>query len=422
LSNLSLALLPFDWFIVVQPHLPQSHPTENATPHPHCFFSPTGHKSFFAHDDAVTGVAFVANTHYFFTCSKDKCVKYWDGDRFIAINTLGGGVGLGATHKAEVWALAAAPDGSFVATAGGDRSLRIWRRGAEQVFPEEEREAELEGVWGRDAEGDGEAVLSREDAVGPVGLDGQGIPTEEGKVVTAPLAAPGGGSSSSAGGGGSSATAIVASASAESSRGGERLFEALAIAIKEQEAWERYVEECDMAEELGEDVGGVVPPQLNAALLGATPTAHVVKTLRSIAPGDLDQVLLLLPFSSAFILLRFLALALAKGQAIELGARAVLLLLRCHGAQLTASGRHGAFLRLLRDSVLRALGEARDTVGFNAAGLGALEACLAGEALVKLEFGKALSSSAESGEGGPSKGKFGDGLVNAGKRQKVRLL
>ena len=38
------------------------------------------HRSIFAHDDSVMQVKFVPNTHYFFTASKDRQIKYWDGD------------------------------------------------------------------------------------------------------------------------------------------------------------------------------------------------------------------------------------------------------------------------------------------------------------------------------------------------------
>lgn len=39
------------------------------------------HKSIFAHDDSVMQVAFEPRTHSFFSVSKDKYVKYWDGDK-----------------------------------------------------------------------------------------------------------------------------------------------------------------------------------------------------------------------------------------------------------------------------------------------------------------------------------------------------
>jgi U3 small nucleolar RNA-associated protein 12 len=39
------------------------------------------HKSLFAHQESVMSVKFVWGTHYFFTVSKDKTIKYWDGDK-----------------------------------------------------------------------------------------------------------------------------------------------------------------------------------------------------------------------------------------------------------------------------------------------------------------------------------------------------
>jgi WD40 repeat protein len=39
------------------------------------------HRSLFAHDDSIMQVAFEKDTHYFWTVSKDKLLKYWDGDK-----------------------------------------------------------------------------------------------------------------------------------------------------------------------------------------------------------------------------------------------------------------------------------------------------------------------------------------------------
>jgi U3 small nucleolar RNA-associated protein 12 len=41
------------------------------------------HKSIFAHDDSIMSVRFVHNTHYFFSASKDKQIKYWDADKVM---------------------------------------------------------------------------------------------------------------------------------------------------------------------------------------------------------------------------------------------------------------------------------------------------------------------------------------------------
>ena len=40
------------------------------------------HKSIFAHDDAITSVKFVKDTHYFFSTSKDRLVKFYDADTY----------------------------------------------------------------------------------------------------------------------------------------------------------------------------------------------------------------------------------------------------------------------------------------------------------------------------------------------------
>jgi U3 small nucleolar RNA-associated protein 12 len=50
-------------------------------------------------------VQFVPNTHYFFSCGKDKTIKYWDADKFEHIFTLD-------AHHAEVWTLALSSQGT----------------------------------------------------------------------------------------------------------------------------------------------------------------------------------------------------------------------------------------------------------------------------------------------------------------------
>jgi U3 small nucleolar RNA-associated protein 12 len=46
------------------------------------------HRSLFAHDDTITAIQFVPKTHLFFSTSKDNKLKYWDGDKFLHIQTL----------------------------------------------------------------------------------------------------------------------------------------------------------------------------------------------------------------------------------------------------------------------------------------------------------------------------------------------
>ena len=97
-------------------------------------------RSLLAHADSVMGLRFVPGTHCFFTCSKDKTLKYWDADHFEHVLTLPG-------HQAEVWGLAMASDGSYLASCGHDRSIRTWERTDDQVFLDEEREKALDSMF-----------------------------------------------------------------------------------------------------------------------------------------------------------------------------------------------------------------------------------------------------------------------------------
>jgi U3 small nucleolar RNA-associated protein 12 len=43
------------------------------------------HRSMYGHEDSITDLRFVNRTHFFFSCSKDWTVRYWDGDKFQQI-------------------------------------------------------------------------------------------------------------------------------------------------------------------------------------------------------------------------------------------------------------------------------------------------------------------------------------------------
>ncbi|KAL8707564.1 MAG: hypothetical protein Q9225_007734, partial [Loekoesia sp. 1 TL-2023] len=103
------------------------------------------HKAFFAHQDSIMQVAFVphnqdGNGHHFFSASKDRMVKYWDGDKFEQIQKLEG-------HHGEIWAMTISRSGEYLITASHDKSIRIWQQTDEQIFLEEEREKELEELY-----------------------------------------------------------------------------------------------------------------------------------------------------------------------------------------------------------------------------------------------------------------------------------
>jgi U3 small nucleolar RNA-associated protein 12 len=411
------------------------------------------HRSFFAHADTVTGVGFVANTHYFFTCSKDKTVKYWDGDRFEQILTL-------EAHKSEVWALAVAPSGAFLVSGGHDRSLRVWRRTEEQVFLEEEREKEFDAVVEKDLrDPDGDAFLQggagRNDMVGALGSDGMAISTDkdiDGQATIVTVSALGGAM------GLPEASSVVAHATRDTMRGADRLIEAIALCADECDKWSEHSRDLQSYIDAGQ-IGPPPPsPSRNIELLGMTPASFVLKTLRSVRPSDVDQVLLTLPFSDALRLLRFLLHMLRKGQGVELCTRAALLLLRVHHSQLaasasrlpggsagvgvsasatssSASGSGESLLPLivsLKAAMTGAVQDGKDQVGFNVAGLkfidkslssiveasafigGGVVSDIRGEKKKEKKGGKKKNT--ETGGGGEEEG------IRIGKRRKVQLL
>jgi U3 small nucleolar RNA-associated protein 12 len=94
-------------------------------------------KSMFAHGDSVMSVQFVPNTHYFFSSGKDGIVKFWDADIRECVMTFN-------HHHAEVLALAVSRDGETMCSGSRDRSIRVYVRGDEPVFLEEQRQLALE--------------------------------------------------------------------------------------------------------------------------------------------------------------------------------------------------------------------------------------------------------------------------------------
>ncbi|RCH92927.1 hypothetical protein CU097_009534 [Rhizopus azygosporus] len=80
------------------------------------------HKSIFAHQESIMSVQFVWGTDYFFTVSRDKTMKYWDGDKFENIMKL---------------------EGHHAVTGSHDMPVRIWKKTEEQLFLEVEYESIL---------------------------------------------------------------------------------------------------------------------------------------------------------------------------------------------------------------------------------------------------------------------------------------
>ena len=120
------------------------------------------HKAIHAHDDYITRVQFVPSTHYVFTCSLDGSVKHWDGDNWTMIQMF-------RFHQRGLYGLAISGNGSYFASAGVDRCVRVAKRTEEMLFPEEEESRITQEAM--DAESARRAALQKLDEKGvEVGL------------------------------------------------------------------------------------------------------------------------------------------------------------------------------------------------------------------------------------------------------------
>ncbi|CAG8743714.1 4111_t:CDS:2, partial [Acaulospora colombiana] len=240
------------------------------------------HKSLFAHDDSIMQVAFEPRTHNFFSISKDKWVKYWDGDKglslidiiqFELIQKLDG-------HQGEIWALAAGIGGKVIVTGSQDKSIRIWENTEEALFLEEEREKEMERLY----EGDIADEMNREDGI--IGSRAEG-------AIDDPLASR-------------TETTMVQKHTMESLMAGEKIIEALELADRELEGAKEYanaIERLPVSEK-----NKVGPPPRNPVLsaLDITPELYVLKTVEKVQPSALYDALLVIPFSKVTSLLHYM--------------------------------------------------------------------------------------------------------------------
>ena len=92
-------------------------------------------------------IKFVENTHYFYSCSKDGLIKYWDADKFRKIQEITG-------HTAEVWCMDINSSGQLLCSSGGDRSFRIYMESNEPLFALQQEQKELESLFDKDLEKD----------------------------------------------------------------------------------------------------------------------------------------------------------------------------------------------------------------------------------------------------------------------------
>jgi U3 small nucleolar RNA-associated protein 12 len=281
------------------------------------------HKAFFGHQDSILQVAFVphnqdGNGHHFFSSSKDRMIKYWDGDKFEQIQRLDG-------HHDEVWALAVSRAGNFLVSASHDKSIRVWEQTDEQIFLEEEREKEMEELY--------ESTMM-------TSLEQQ----EENKDEE--VGAPG-------------------KQTVETIMAGEKIVEALELGMADLELMKEW-EAAKAAQP------NTAPPPRNPlymALGGISAEEHVLSVLQKIQAAALQDALLVLPFSMEPSLFTFLNIFLTRSMNVPLTFRILNFMLKIHHRQIVASKTMRSMLDGIRVNLRKALDNQKKEIGFNLAAL-----------------------------------------------------
>lgn len=283
------------------------------------------HKAFFAHQDSILSVSFVPNNnegngHNFFSASKDRTIKYYDGDKFEQIQRLSG-------HHGEIWAMCVASSGEFVISASHDKSIRLWARTDEQIFLEEEREKELEELY--------ENTLLSSLEADDRDANGNADVVDAGRQTVQTLMA------------------------------GEKIAEALDLGIEDLEL-------IRLHSETKVTHPHTAIPQRNPIFLanGNVPAStYVLQTFQRIPSASLQDALLVLSFSQLPNLFTFLALWASEGRAVPLTCRVLFFMVKTHQREIVSSRLLRGKLGEVKDQLRNTLQSQKSELGFNLAAL-----------------------------------------------------
>lgn len=280
------------------------------------------HKAFFGHQDSILQVAFVphnqdGNGHHFFSSSKDRMIKYWDGDKFEQIQRLD-------SHHGEVWALAVSRTGNFLVSASHDKSIRVWEQTDEQIFLEEEKEKELEELYESTLTTSLEKDEDNDEEIGATGKQ-----------------------------------------TVETLMAGEKIAEALELGMVDLELMQDW-------EATKNEQPNTAPPPRNPlfmALGGISAEAHVLNVLQKIQAAALQDALLVLSFSMIEPLFTFLNVFATRSMNIPLTCRILFFMLKTHHRQIVASKTMRLMLDTIRSNLRLSLNRHKNEIGFNLAAL-----------------------------------------------------
>lgn len=299
--------------------------------------------------------------HNFFSVSKDKLVKYWDGDNFQQIQKFVG-------HHSEVWALAVAKSGEFVVTGSHDKSIRIWKRTGEQLFLEEERDRELEQMYEATltaAYDDNDDPMKGKKPAGPDDLDDEARnadPDQNDDENETQVGRAG-------------------KQTIETLKAGERLIEALEIGLKDLQLHRDHQE---LLKRTPKDKPAPVLGTRDVRLqyLNMSAQAYVLKEASSIKPAELEDALLVLPFDKVIGMFEFIAEWLQPpnnnnsdpsggvgANKTTLICRILYTLIRIYHKQLVANQVMRPTLESVQQLLKNRLETQRNRIGYNLAGL-----------------------------------------------------
>ena len=285
------------------------------------------HRTFFAHQDSILAVLFVPNNdegrgHHFFSASKDKTIKYFDGDKFEVIEKL-------ENHHGEIWAMALTNSGNALVSASHDKSIRVWTQTDEQIFLEEEREKELEDLYENTLL---TSLQQDEDESNANGGPGQ--------LVTA---------------GKQTAQTLMA---------GEKITEALELALEDLTLMKEY-------SRLLMQNPKAAPPQRNPNFLAHNNVSamdYVLETFQRIPSASLHDALLVLSFSQLPTLFVFLQMWAEAEKDIALVCRVLFFMVKIHQKQIVSNRVMKTMLEDVKDALRAALHRQKNELGYNIAG------------------------------------------------------
>ncbi|CAL1677710.1 unnamed protein product [Lasius platythorax] len=268
------------------------------------------HKSIFAHDDSITGLSFIPGTHYFFTSGKDGKIKQWDADIFRKIVTLQG-------HAGESWSCCVSSNGVFVASCGSDKVLRLYEKTNEPLVLQDEAEEEREQQENELVTGETTTVLGQKQ---------RALPSR--KTVNSEKAA-------------------------------ELILECLEVS-------KQY--ETELSTAVSDDKAPPLPLLMQA--YNCTNTEDfLLETFKRVRASEVEETLLLLPYSAASDILQKLPSLLKREYHAELIARLALCLIQAHHGPIVANQNLLPTLEIVKKLAVERISTLRDTIGFNLHGM-----------------------------------------------------